>query len=89
MLTTSYSTRFKKDLIKGKKQQRNLKILTLVMENLIHRKPLPKELNDHPLRGKWKGYRDCHIEPDWVLIYRLSDQNVHFERVGSHADLFG
>jgi mRNA interferase YafQ len=50
--------------------------------------PLPASYGDHPLRGEWKGFRDAHVEPDWILIYRLEDHIVHFERTGTHSDLF-
>ena len=52
--------------------------------------PLPSSLHDHPLHGNFAGSRDCHIEPDWILIYTLSERNrhVHFERTGTHSDLF-
>jgi mRNA interferase YafQ len=50
---------------------------------------LPRELNDHPLKGPWNGYRDVHIESDWVLIYKADVANLWLVRTGSHADLFG
>jgi mRNA interferase YafQ len=50
--------------------------------------PLPERYRDHPLRGNWKGYRDVHVEPDWLLIYRVADNELHLVRTGSHADLF-
>ena len=43
---------------------------------------------DHPLKGNWQGYRDAHIEPDWLLIYKLEGESVRFERTGRHVDLF-
>jgi mRNA interferase YafQ len=43
---------------------------------------------DHPLKGSWKGYRDAHVEPDWLLIYRVTGDELHLVRTGSHADLF-
>jgi len=51
---------------------------------------LPPEYKDHPLRGDFAGSRDCHIEPDWLLIYTLTEQGAHvrFERTGTHSDLF-
>jgi mRNA interferase YafQ len=49
---------------------------------------LPERYKDHPLRGNWKGYRDVHIEPDWLLIYRIVGDELHLVRTGSHADLF-
>ena len=49
---------------------------------------LPHKYRDHPLRGDWKGYHDAHIEPDWLLIYRVVGDELHLVRTGSHADLF-
>ena len=49
---------------------------------------LPERYRDHPLRGSWKGYRDAHIEPDWLLIYRVTGDELHLVRTGTHGDLF-
>ena len=64
------------------RQLRDLILLLLVGD------PLPERCRDHPLRGNWKGYRDAHIEPDWLLIDRVSGDEFHLVRIGSHADLF-
>lgn len=61
----------------------------VVMGRLIHRELLDPAHNDHPLKGEWSGHRECHIRPDWLLIYRIDDDHIIFERTGSHADLFG
>ena len=68
----------------------NLAKLRLVLEQLIDGSPLPAELKDHPLRGSFGGSRDCHVEPDWILIYTITKNDTHvcFERTGTHADLF-
>ena len=55
---------------------------------LIEGKPLPANYLDHPLKGSWKGFRDAHIEPDWLLIYKIIGGVVRFERTGRHVDLF-
>jgi mRNA interferase YafQ len=55
---------------------------------LIEGKPLPATYLDHPLKGNWVGFRDAHIEPDWLLIYKIAGDRVRFERTGRHADLF-
>jgi len=49
---------------------------------------LPTQYRDHPLRGKWQHYRDCHIEPDWLLIYKIDGNDLYLVRTGTHADLF-
>jgi mRNA interferase YafQ len=53
---------------------------------LIEQKPLPDAYQDHALRGNWKGYRDAHIEPDWLLLYRVAGDELQLARMGSHAD---
>lgn len=55
---------------------------------LLAREPLPPRLQDHPLKGGFIGWRDCHLEPDWILIYRSDDTQVVFARTGTHSDLF-
>jgi mRNA interferase YafQ len=55
---------------------------------LLAEEPLPDRYDDHPLKGNWKGYRDAHIEPDWLLIYRVAGDELHLVRTGSHSDLF-
>ena len=59
-----------------------------VLQLLIDAEPLPPRLRDHPLKGVWKSYRDLHIEPDWLLIYRIFGDELHLARTGSHSDLF-
>jgi mRNA interferase YafQ len=49
---------------------------------------LPEARRDHPLKGEWKGWRECHIQPDWLLIYRTTETEVLLARTGTHADLF-
>lgn len=63
------------------------KLKTLI-NLLIEGEPLPASYLDHPLKGDWKDFRDAHIEPDWLLIYKISGNAVRFERTGRHVDLF-
>ena len=58
------------------------------MSNLIDEKPLEVKFRDHKLTGNYKDRRECHIEPDWLLIYKLESQIIIFERTGTHSDLF-
>ena len=90
MRTFSRTSQFKKDVKRVGKRGEALSKLRVVMDLLIAGGPLPPEYKDHPLRGNFAGSRDCHIEPDWVLIYTLTekDSHVRFERTGTHSDLF-
>jgi mRNA interferase YafQ len=63
--------------------------LRTAIEALRLGRPLEPRYRDHALAGDWKGFRDCHLAPDWLLIYRISDEAVNLARTGSHADLFG
>jgi len=59
-----------------------------LLNSLIRQEPLPARNLDHPLRGIWRGYRETHIEPDWLLIYRITGNELRLVRTGSHSDLF-
>lgn len=63
-------------------------VARVVMGRLIHGEPLAKKHRDHPLKGEWDGHRECHLGPDWLLIYRVEGDTITFERTGTHADLF-
>jgi len=88
--TFSRTSQFKKDVKRAEKRGKDMAKLKVMLERLIEGEPLPPEFKDHPLRGNCAGSRDCHIEPDWVLIYTLTDHDAHvcFERTGTHSDLF-
>lgn len=83
-----YTTQFKKDYKKIKKQNKDLSKLRVVIEKLVDRQALESKYKDHQLTGNWKGHRDCHIEPDWLLIYQLTDNALILERTGTHSELF-
>ena len=83
-----YTTQFKKDYKRIKKQNKDLSKLRTVIEKLADGQLLEPKYHDHQLSGNWKGHRDCHIEPDWILIYRISVDDLYLERTGSHSDLF-
>ena len=59
-----------------------------IIETLCSRQPLPPELRDHALSGEWSGCRDCHVTPDWIIIYERGENNLILYRTGTHADLF-
>jgi len=84
-----YTGQFKRDVKLAKKRGKDLNKLRHVIVLLLEGLPLPRESGDHPLKGEWKPSRDCHIEPDWILIYSIDSDKVCFERTGSHADIFG
>lgn len=88
MRTVIRSTAFKRDVKKAEKRGKDMARLRAVLVLLIEASPLPVEYRDHPLKGDWKGYRDLHIEPDWLLLYRVADEELHLARTGTHADLF-
>ena len=90
MRTFSRTSQFKKDVKRAGKRGEDLSKLRAIMDLLIEGVALAPEFKDHPLRGEFAGSRDCHIEPDWVLIYTLTEKNSHvrFERTGTHSDLF-
>lgn len=83
------STQFKRDIKRLTRQGAELAKLESVVIRLVAELPLEERHHDHALTGNWRGYRDCHIEPDWLLIYRLVDDELQLTRTGSHAELFG
>lgn len=90
MLELDLSTQFKKDLKKMSKQDKDKSKLDAVVYILQKEETLPKKFRDHDLVGNWKGYRECHITPDWLLIYKVCEGNVRLlrlARTGSHAEL--
>ena len=69
---------------RGKSKDKIKRIVDLLQSE----KSLPPKNRDHPLSGNWKDHRECHIEPDWLLIYKIEDGILFLERTGTHADLF-
>lgn len=62
--------------------------LQALIESLQRQEPLPEKHKDHSLKGNWKDYREVHIEPDWLLIYRIEGNELYLARIGSHSSLF-
>ena len=85
-----FTSQFKKDFKLIKRRNLDLVKLFQVIEMLAEGTRLPEEYRDHPLMGDYKGARECHIKPDWLLIYRVYDDTIVLElsRTGSHSDLF-
>ena len=88
MRRISYSGQFRRDVKLAEKRGKDMTKLRRVIQLLTDDAPLAARFRDHPLKGDWKGCRDLHIEPDWLLIYTADLTSVRFERTGSHADLF-
>ena len=86
VLTTT--AQFKRDVKRQEKRSKSMDKLLDIVETLRTRRPLVPKHKDHSLGGDWEGWRDCHIEPDWLLIYRKDDVTLQLGRTGSHSDLF-
>lgn len=84
------TTRFQRDLKRVKKRGLDLSLLTAVLQRLAAGEPLPEKNRDHPLSGDYAGCRECHIAPDWLLIYEVDGEDLilYLTRTGSHSDLF-
>jgi mRNA interferase YafQ len=82
------TSQFKKDFKRIKKRGKDLNKLKEVVSALAKGEALQECQRDHALSGNWSGSRDCHVEPDWILIYRFDGEFLFLERTGSHSDLF-
>jgi mRNA interferase YafQ len=90
MLHPCTTTQFKKDQKKALKQNKDFTTLSKIMAQLIAEEPLEPKYCDHALKGNWNGFRDCHIENDWVLIYKVNKEKktIVFTRLSTHSELF-
>lgn len=84
------TNKFKKDLKRCNRQNKDMNKLKKIIDLLCHDKKLPIRNKDHFLSGNWANYRECHVEPDWLLIYQINTEDLLVEliRLGSHAELF-
>ena len=89
MLEVRVTSRFKKEVKKAERQQKDMCKLRAVIDTLQTEKPLPERNLDHALIGNYVGHRECHISPDWLLIYRKTESELILVRTGSHTELFG
>lgn len=89
MLDVRYSTKFKRDFKACEKRRCNMELLGQIIDTLKIPDTLPPKNVDHNLSGRYAGYRECHISPDWLLIYRQTENELLLYRTGTHADLFG
>jgi mRNA interferase YafQ len=89
MRRPDYSGQFKRDVKQAQKRGKDMVKLKKLLCLLTEDKQLPATYHDHPLKGGRHGFREAHIEPDWLLIYKIEVGLVRFERTGRHSDLFG
>lgn len=90
MLDLVYTTQFKKDYKLAQKRDVDIDELFKVIGMLQKQEPLPEEKRDHPLVGNYKGYRECHVRPDLLLIYKIKEKELELLlfRTGTHSDLY-
>ena len=90
MLTPIYSTQFKKDYKRCQKRNYVMQNLIAVMSDLEEEIPLAEKYKEHPLHGDYEGCLECHVEPDWLLVYQIDKEisELYFVRTGTHSDLF-
>lgn len=89
--TIKPTSQFKKDLKKMQKQKKDISLLSDMIKLLADGQTLPERNRDHALSGNYVGCRECHIQPDWLLIYEIENDTLflYLSRTGSHSDLFG
>lgn len=89
MLDLKIGAQFKRDRRLCVKRGYDMDLLTSVVDTLRIPAPLPVQNHAHGLTGNWAGYQECHVSPDWLLIYRVEGNELRLARTGTHADLFG
>jgi mRNA interferase YafQ len=87
MLEPVFTNQFKKDYALLEKRHKNMDKIIEVMALLIMEESLPQKYREHTLHGKYEGFTECHIEGDWLLIYRFATEYLYFARSGTHSDL--
>ena len=88
MLTPVYTRQFEKDIKRMQRRGKKLEKLKIIIHSLVAEEPLDFLHRNHKLIGNRQGRRECHIESDWLLIYKREKDNIIFERTGTHSDLF-
>ena len=88
MRTPVGGAQFRRDVKLAQKRGKDMAKLREIILLLVEGKPLTARCKDHALSGEWSHFRDCHIEPDWLLIYKVEGDDLHLVRTGTHSDLF-
>jgi mRNA interferase YafQ len=88
MYSPVYTKQFARDVKKAQKRGKNLEKFRIIAKTLLSGEPLDEIHTNHKLIGNHLGRRECHMESDWLLIYKLTEDQIIFERMGSHSDLF-
>lgn len=88
MLKPIHLRKFENEVVKAKKRGKDIEKLKEIMKLLIQENPLQQKNRNHKLKGEYVGYWECHIEPDWLLVYKKTETHIIFVRTGSHSDLF-
>ena len=90
MLNVRYTNQLEKDIRRLVKRGYDISKFADTIKLLLQNDGMPERYRDHALKGKWSGFRDCHIEPDWVLIYHIDEDQLTLiaSRTGTHSDLF-
>lgn len=90
MLTLELTSKFRKDFKKAKKRGLDMSLLLDVVNDLLEEKTLDEKYLDHALTGNYKGFRECHLQPDWLFVYKIDGERLVLvaSRTGTHSDLF-
>ena len=88
MLIPVYTKQFGKDVKRSEKRGKNLEKLKILVRTLLKGERMDPRHRDHKLVGNYQGRRECHIETDWLMIYKIEQEHVILERTGTHSDLF-
>lgn len=87
MYAAAYTKQFSKDVKKARSRGKNLEKFKIIATTLLSGEPLDEIHKDHKLIGNYLGRRECHMESDWLLIYKITEDQIIFERMGGHSDL--
>jgi mRNA interferase YafQ len=89
MLSPLYTAQFRRDVKKCQQRGKDMEKLKAAVRLLLEQALLPPQYKDHALKGAWNNRRELHLEPDWLLVYKIAGEHCTFDRTGTHSDLFG